>query len=47
MERRLAKQALGAIRRIDGQRFVVTEPIDRAVGGYVPRFAGWRRAVWR
>jgi len=47
MERDLAEDAMAAIRRIDDQAFVITEPIDRAVGGYVPRLVGWRPAVRR
>ncbi|MDI9432254.1 MAG: DUF5698 domain-containing protein [Planctomycetota bacterium] len=47
MERDLAEDAMAAIRQIDDQAFVITEPIDRAVGGYVPRLAGWRPAVRR
>ncbi len=49
MERKVAKQAIALIRQADPDAFVTFEPVERAVGGFVPHIprtpAWWRPAV--
>ncbi len=47
VNRDVAHEAMGVIRKIAPQSFITVEQVERAVGGYVPRLAGWRPAVRR
>ena len=45
MERRICKRAIELVRRLDEKAFVLVEPVEEAVGGYVPRLARLRPSV--
>ncbi len=45
MERRLCKKAIELVRHLDHRAFVLVEPVEEAVGGYVPRLARLRPSV--
>lgn len=47
VNRDVAREAMATIRQIDDQAFITFEQVERAVGGYIPRLAGWRPAVRR